>query len=108
MDQLRHLSARARAWAEHVVRHDDQHLSPGGCHAAPETLGSGFPLVAALQVKVKNPGGLNSFRILMDWPRLRVWTNQEPVQDLDLETVPELRHRLRSGYLGLESLSYPI
>ena len=25
-----------------------------------------------------------------------------------METVPELRHRLRSGYLGLESLSYPV
>jgi hypothetical protein len=44
----------------------------------------------------------------MDWPRLRVWTNGEPIHDLDVETVPELRHRLRSGYLGLESLSYPI
>jgi hypothetical protein len=44
----------------------------------------------------------------MDWPRLRVWTNGEVIQDLDVETVPELRHRLRSGYLGLESLSYPI
>ena len=75
---------------------------------APESMGSVFPVVAPLKVNVKNQGEWNSFRILMDWPRLRVWTNQEPVQDLDLETVPELRHRLRSGYLGLESLSYPI
>jgi len=30
------------------------------------------------------------------------------IHDLDVETVPDLRHRLRSGYLGLESLSYPI
>ena len=57
---------------------------------------------------MKNKGEWNTFRILMDWPRLRVWTNGEMVQDLDVETVPELRHRLRSGYLGLESLSYPI
>ena len=44
----------------------------------------------------------------MDWPRLRVWTNGEMIQDLDVETVPELRHRLRSGYLGLESITRPI
>ena len=74
---------------------------------APESMGSIFPVVAPLKVNVKNKGEWNSFRILMDWPRLRVWTNDEPIQDLDVETVPELRHRLRSGYLGLESLSYP-
>ena len=75
---------------------------------APESMGSIFPVVAPLKVNVKNQGEWNSFRILMDWPRLQVWTNDEAVQDLDVETVPELRHRLRSGYLGLESLSYPI
>src|ERR1019366_8216218 len=51
---------------------------------APESMGSVFPVVAPLKVNVKNQGEWNSFRILMDWPRLR------------------------SGYLGLESLSYPI
>jgi hypothetical protein len=75
---------------------------------APESMGSIFPLVPPLKVNVKNQGEWNTFRIVMDWPRLRVWTNGEPIQDLDMETVPELRHRLRSGYLGLESLSYPI
>ena len=75
---------------------------------APESMGSIFPLVAPTAVNVKNRGEWNTFRILMDWPRLQVWTNGARIHDLDLETVPELRHRLRSGYLGLESLSYPI
>jgi len=75
---------------------------------APESMGSIFPVVPPLKVNVKNKGEWNTFRIVMDWPRLRVWTNDEAVQDLDVEAVPELRHRLRSGYLGLESLSYPI
>jgi hypothetical protein len=75
---------------------------------APESMGSIFPIVPPLKVNVKNKGEWNTFRIAMDWPRLRVWTNGEPVQDLDVESIPELRHRLRSGYLGLESLSYPI
>jgi len=74
----------------------------------PESMGSVFPLVPPLKVNVRNDGEWNTFRILMDWPRLQVWTNDELIQDLDVETVPELRHRLRSGYLGLESLSYPI
>jgi hypothetical protein len=75
---------------------------------APESMGSIFPLVAPRVVNVKNRGEWNAFRILMDWPRLRVWTNGALIQDVDVETIPELRYRLRSGYLGLESLSYPI
>jgi hypothetical protein len=75
---------------------------------APESMGSIFPLVAPLKVNVKIKGEWNTFRIVMDWPRLRIWTNGEPIHDLDVESVPELRHRLRAGYLGLESLSYPI
>jgi hypothetical protein len=75
---------------------------------APESMGSIFPIVPPLKINVKNKGEWNTFRILMDWPRLQVWTNGEQVQNVDLESVPELRHRLRTGYLGFESLSYPI
>ena len=67
---------------------------------APESMGSIFPLVPPLKVNVKNKGEWNTFRILMDWPRLRVWTNGEVIQDLDVETVPELRHRLRTRVPG--------
>lgn len=75
---------------------------------APESMGSIFPLVPPRLVNVKAKGQWNTFRIVMDWPRLQVWTNGEQVQDVDVESIPELRHRLRSGYLGFESLSYPI
>jgi hypothetical protein len=75
---------------------------------APESMGSIFPIVPPRAVNVRNNGEWNTFRVLMDWPRLQVWTNDQLVQDVDVETIPELRHRLRSGYLGLESLSYPI
>jgi hypothetical protein len=75
---------------------------------APESMGSIFPIVPPLKVNVRNQGEWNTFRILMDWPRLRVWTNEELIQDFDVESVPELRHRLRRGYLGFASLSYPI
>jgi hypothetical protein len=72
----------------------------------PESMGSIFPLIAPLKINVKSKGEWNTFRILMDWPRLQVWTNDELVQDVDVEKNPELRHRLRHGYLGFESLSY--
>lgn len=75
---------------------------------APESMGSVFPLVAPRTVSVRNKGEWNTFRILMDWPRLQVWTNDVVIHDLDVESVSDLRHRLRTGYLGFESLSYPI
>jgi hypothetical protein len=50
----------------------------------------------------------NEMRILMDWPSLKVWTNGELVQDVDCERHPDLKYRLRRGYIGLSTLSYPI
>jgi hypothetical protein len=74
----------------------------------PYSCGSIFPLVAPSAVKVNNKGEWNTFRIVFDWPSLQVWMNEERVQNLNVESIPELRHRLRQGYLGFESLSYPI
>jgi hypothetical protein len=44
----------------------------------------------------------------VDWPRLQVWTNDELIQDVNVANDPELKVRLRRGYMGLESLSYPV
>jgi hypothetical protein len=74
----------------------------------PQSMGAIFPVVAPLAVNVKNQGEWNAFRILMNWPRLQVWTNGGMIHDLDVTSVPELRYRFRRGYLGFESLSYPL
>ena len=74
----------------------------------PQSMGAIFPLIAPLKVNVHNKGEWNSMRVLMDWPKLQVWTNDELVQDVNVQNDPELRVRLRKGFIGLESLSYPI
>jgi hypothetical protein len=74
----------------------------------PQSMGAIFPIVAPLAVNVHNQGEWNTFRILMNWPRLQVWTNDAVVQDLDVTSIPELHYRFRRGYLGFESLSYPL
>ena len=74
----------------------------------PESMGSIFPLIAPKLVNVKSKGEWNSLRIVMNWPKLQVWSNEEMVQDMNVEDHPELRYRLRGGFLGLQSLSYPI
>lgn len=72
------------------------------------SMGAILPVQPPLKINVRNKGEWNDFRILMDWPRFQAWTNGELVQDIDLEKHPELRHRLRRGFLGFMSLSYPI
>lgn len=72
------------------------------------SMGSLFPLVPPKLVNVRNKGEWNTFRIRMDWPRLQAWTNDALIQDYDLANDPAFRHRLRRGFLGFASLSYPI
>ena len=75
----------------------------------PNSMGAIFPLIAPKLVNVKGGRGeWNTMRILMDWPRLQVWTNDALIQDLDVEAYPELRYRFRQGYIGLSGLGYPI
>ena len=74
----------------------------------PESAGSIFPVLAPRAVNVRNQGEWNSLRVLMDWPRMQAWMNDTLIHDVDMEAVPELRYRLRKGYFGIESLSYPI
>lgn len=69
----------------------------------PYSVGAIFPTVAPSKTNVRP--GWNSIRVVMDWPALKVWTNNEPVQDIILDTHPELKDRLRRGYLGIAAAS---
>lgn len=70
--------------------------------------GSIYPLVAPRKVNVRNKGEWNQMKIRMDWPHLAVWSNGEQIHGLDLESHPDLQYRLTSGYIGFETLSYPL
>lgn len=69
----------------------------------PYSVGSIFPSVAPRSTPVRD--GWNDFRIRFDGPRLQVWINDTAVQDVDVEQSPELRGRLRRGYLGIAGAS---
>lgn len=110
-----------RGWMDGgVLLHAPEHGRPTWCgvqikifHARdprpqPNSAGAIFPLLAPRVVNVKNRGEWNSFRVLADGPRLQAWMNGELVQEVDRDSVPELRHRLRRGRLGLSALGYPL
>jgi hypothetical protein len=73
-----------------------------------ESMGALFPLIPPRKVNVRDGKQWNDFRILMNWPELKVWTNGELVQDLNVESIPELRYRLRRGHLGFAAAATPI
>lgn len=73
-----------------------------------ESIGAIFPVIAPRLVNVKNKGEWNTVRVRLDWPSLQVWINGEMVQDLNCDARPELMFRRRSGFIGIESLSYPL
>jgi len=70
--------------------------------------GAIFPVVAPRKVNVRGKSEWNTLRIRLDWPQLNVWSNCEGTHDVNLESNRALRHRLRSGYIGFETLSYPL
>jgi len=69
----------------------------------PYSCGAIFPVIAPRKVAVRK--GWNEIRILADDPVLRVWINGELVQDLNQRTHPQLRDRLRTGYIGIVGAS---
>ncbi|MBX7072478.1 MAG: DUF1080 domain-containing protein [Pirellulales bacterium] len=70
--------------------------------------GAVFAAVPPLKQNSRPLGQWNAMEITFDWPRLKVVLNGETVQDLDVEANPELRDRLRRGYLGLQDRGKPI
>ena len=110
-----------QGWANSgLFIHAPKHGRPTGCgmkinifqkqDATPlaESMGAIFPVVAPSKVNVRNKGEWNQFLVRVNWPEFKLWMNGELVQNLKLDEHPELRHRLRRGYIGLESLSYPV
>jgi hypothetical protein len=71
----------------------------------PYSVGAVFPLVAPKAISVRD--GWNDLRAVFEGARLRVWINSAEVQDVDTAAHPELKRRLRHGYLGIAAASAP-
>jgi hypothetical protein len=67
------------------------------------SMGALFPFLAPRMVNVH--AEWNQFRILADGASLRLWTNGGLIHDLNRDAVPDLRARLRRGYVGIVAAS---
>lgn len=79
-------------------------LSDDTRNAIPAVISTGaiFGAVPPIRHNTNKLGDWNQVEITFDWPMLRVVLNGEIVQELNVEQNPELRYRLRNGYLGLQ------
>ncbi|MDR2038375.1 MAG: DUF1080 domain-containing protein [Bacteroidales bacterium] len=65
--------------------------------------GAVYDQVPPIANPVKPAGLWNTYYIIMDWPFLKIWLNGQLIQDLNLENYPDLKYRLRKGYIGLQN-----
>jgi hypothetical protein len=54
------------------------------------------------------PGEWNSLEIICQGSMLKATLNGQVVQDIDLSTHPELKHRIRRGFIGLQDHHDPV
>jgi hypothetical protein len=66
--------------------------------------GALYDAVAPSAIPIKKSGEWNQCEIECDWPRLKVRINDVTIHDLDMDTHPALRHRMRRGYLGIQNV----
>jgi hypothetical protein len=65
--------------------------------------------VLAPRVNAALPEGeWNRMEIRCRGPELKVWLNDQLIQDVDLDADPELRPRLRKGFIALQDHGHPV
>lgn len=72
------------------------------------TAGAIYDLAAPDTNAIRPAGEWNHFRIIIDWPDVRVWLNDIQIHNVDLAADHIMRYRLRSGFIGLQNHGHPI
>ena len=65
--------------------------------------GAVYNVIPPSQIAVRPAGHWNAYHIILDWPILQIQLNGQLVQDVNLENYPQLKYRLRNGYIGLQN-----
>lgn len=88
-------------WCGFTVR-----LNPDAGGTGPYATGAIFPIVAPIASAGKGHGKWNKCRVRFDWPLIEVWVNGIQVQNCQIDSVAELKYRLKQGFLGFQALAH--
>lgn len=62
-----------------------------------------YNVIPPLYNAVRPANHWNTYHITLDWPFLQIQLNGQLVQNVNLEKHPQLKYRLRNGYIGLQN-----
>ncbi|MBN1417859.1 MAG: DUF1080 domain-containing protein [Planctomycetes bacterium] len=79
-----------------------QILGDAGRPPTKGSTGAIYDVIPPREDAAKPAGEWNRFRVIWNWPRFRCWLNGREIHDVDFSAHPELNHRVRRGYIGLQ------
>jgi hypothetical protein len=77
--------------------HGDYGLAPND-----DSTGAVYKVVPALANASKPPLAWNDLEVIANGPNIKSTMNGVVIQDLNLDDIPEVKYRLRRGFIGLQ------
>ncbi len=84
------------------------HLRHNNENEGSRSVGALYDILPPMALVADGRNQWNRLEIDCDWPHLKVTLNGTVIQDVNMELVPELRWRMRSGYIGIQDLGCQI
>jgi len=81
------------------------HLRHDQIDEGARSTGAIYDVLKPLAIANKKRGEWNKLEIMVNWPDLKVVMNGTVIHDLDMSVHPDLRWRLRKGYLGFQDIN---
>ncbi len=101
-------SSRSRTTRPSIRGYELQLLDDSGQPPSPRSTGSLYRYVAPLENPIRPTGEWNSLEVAMLGTRLRVVLNGQLIQDVDQETISQIRTKPLSGFVALQNHGGPV
>ena len=81
------------------------HLRHDQIEEGARSTGAIYDVLEPLVIANKKSGEWNKLKICLNWPFLKVSMNGTVIHDTDMSSHPDLKWRLRKGYLGFQDIN---
>ena len=98
---------RSRATRPSLRGYEIQLLDDAGSPPSTHSSGSLYRYVAPRENTIRPAGEWNELEVILVGPRIRVVMNGRSIQDVDQETIPQIRSKPLSGFFSLQNHGGP-